>query len=277
MTLKFIPHSASLEYGDYLVSLSDSKMDTSKLSISKAIPKDNGHVPKYHVQYLKYENLPIHFQSVMFYSGGPRMGLNKNYQLLVSLTNEVRQKLRQIEDFAIANLNLPSPISEKWRQYSTTTGDEQPFKRLYDGPNLFMKLAPNVHLYNLDHIVDNKYQSFGESPPALGVGMYIVSFAVPSVYIGSHNSNPKVASLQLKIEQIVYRPIYAKECSIQPDLTDPQLPPADAPSVDSLIHQLFDEEKDTSAKNVRRRNKKNEVRKPDTVKTVIDSVVPPRN
>ena len=140
-----------------------------------------------------------------------------------------------------------------------------------------MKLAPNLQLYNLDDIVDNKYQSFGESPPALGVGMYIVSFTVPSVFIGSHNSNPKVASLQLKVDQIVYRPIYSNECSIQPDLTDPQFPPADGPSVDSFMHHLFDEEKDTSTKNVRRRNKKTEVRKPDTVKAAIDSVVPPRN
>ena len=201
--------------------------------------------------------------------------MNKNYQLLVSLSKDVRQKLREIDVFAIANLDLPSPINEKWRQYSTSSGDVEPFKRLYDGPNLFMKLSPNIHLYNLDSMIDNKYQPFNDSTPPLGAGWYVVYFTVPSVYIGSHNSNPKVASLQLRIKQIAYRPVLTNECCIQPILTDTQLPPADDQTLDKFINHLFEEEKDAAiTKTVRKRKKKSEVRKPDTVQTVIDSVVP---
>ena len=103
-------------------------MDQSQLSIRSTTLRDNGIVPKHYVQYLKYQNETITFQSSLFYSNGPKLGLNKNYQLLTSLNTATRDMLTQVKDFAIANLQLPSSIAEKWQQYSEASGDTLLFK-----------------------------------------------------------------------------------------------------------------------------------------------------
>ena len=248
------------------------KMDRSKLSISKPVLKDNGYVPKHYLQHLKYENGPLYFQSSLFYSNGPRLGLNKNYQLCVTLTPEVRKSLKLIEEYVADNIELPSVIAEKWEQYAASSGDTHPFKPLYDGESLFMKMGMNVSLYNLDELANGKYQSF-EHPPPLGAGWYVVYFSVPAIYLGSHNANPKVASLQLRIEQIAYRPKPAGECNIQPVSLSTTQPLAEEVTVDDFIEEIFSEEKPVKEKQARKRSKKVEKKKTDSLQNVLDDVV----
>ena len=253
--------------------------DTSKLSITKPYLKDNGQIPKHYMQYLRYHNGPLHFQSALFYSNGPKMGISQNYQLCVTLTPEVRQSLMEVEKFAAENVQLLSPFAEKWNQYSSSTGDKEPFKSLYQGLNLFIKMGREISLYNLDNVVNGKYQPF-QHPPVLGAGWYIVSFSAPSIFIGSHNSNPKVASLQLRIDQIVYRPKPQDECHIQPlELTSLQSAPTMTEhSIENFINDLFSDEKPKVASppaiKSRKRNKKGEMKKTTAASnTPCDSVV----
>lgn len=258
----------------------------SQLSISKAYVKDYGSVPKHYVQYLRLQNQPIYFQSTLFYSSGPRKGLgDDNYHLCISLTPEVRQALTSIENFVADHLEIPSPFAEKWKQHSKASGDQDPLKRLYNAQNIFVKIGRQVSLFNMDHEVDNKYQPFENPIPPLGEGWYIVYFSVSSVYIGSHNANPKAASLRLRIEQIVYRPKSRDECHIQPirqlDCQQQQIPLAEDISVDDFIDEIFSNDKSKNndsaiTKVPRKRNKKGELKKPskaDTIQNVIDSVV----
>lgn len=235
--------------------------DITKLSLSKPYLKDNGQIPKHYIQYLRYQNGPLHFQSALFYSNGPKIGLNKGYQLCVTLTPEVRQSLHDVELFVAQNLKLLSPFAETWQKYQLTTQDSQPYKFLYGGTNLFMKMGNQLSLFNMDDNINGKYQTFERAPP-LGAGWYIVYFSVPSVFIGSHNSNPKVASLQLRIEQIVYRPKPVDECHIQPvEISSPAQPSEQA--LDNFINDLFSDDKSTAAttSKSRKRNKKGELKK----------------
>ena len=250
-------------------------MDVRHLSISEPTVRENGMVPKHYVQYLKYQNGPICFQSKLFQSNGPKVGLNKGYQLLTCLNTDTRDMLTQIENFVVMNLKLPSPIAEKWKQYSDTSGDTLPFKRLYEGQNLYIKLAHDVQLFDMDHLENGQYQCFTNQPP-LGMGMYMVLIEVPAVYIGSHNTNPKVASLQLRITQIVYRPKLMGQCRIVSHLD--ALKPGDMD--DSLDHLLENssnppvEAKLSRKRNSSKKNNKKKTDKPeDSIQSVIDSVV----
>ena len=123
-------------------------MDASQLSLSTPYLIDNGFVPKHYLQYLKYQNGPIRFQSPLFFSQtGPKVGLSKNYQLCVSLGGELRQQLKTIENFVANNLKLPSPLAETWKQYCGRSGETSPFKPLFESSNLFMKLANQISVY----------------------------------------------------------------------------------------------------------------------------------
>ena len=249
-------------------------MDARQLTISSPSLRDNGFVPKHYIQYLKYQNEKITFQSTLFYSNGPKLGINKSFQLLTNLNNDTRDMLSQVENFAINNLILPPPIAEKWQEHAIASGDTLPFKRLYQGPNLFLKMAHDIQLFNMDDFQNGQYQSFA-NPPPLGPGMYIVLFEVPAVYIGSHNSNPKVASLQVRIVQIVYRPKVTGQCRIVPYLDT--LKSCD---MDDALDHVMDvatsnetDQKDSALKSVRKKSKKSSKKSNDNVQTVIDSVV----
>ena len=258
-------------------------MDLSKLSISKPVLIDNEYVPKHYLQFLRFQSGPLKFQSTLFYSNGPKLGLNKNYRLCITLTPKVREELTAVEKFVCDNLELPPPIAEKWQQYSSTTGDKQPLKGLHEGMSLYMKVANQVSLFNLDNVIGNKYQPFENPPPPLGAGWYIVKFSVPAVYIGSHNANPKVASIQTKIEEIVYRPYLSTECSIEPvdesalaATSSMEVTVEDDQPLNSFIDKLFEEEKVPEKQPTRKRNRKGELKKTakvDTVQDVIDTVV----
>ena len=212
-------------------------MDVRQFTISKPTVRDNGFVPKHFVQSLKYQNETITFQSNLFYSNGPKIGMNKNYQLLTNLNPDVRDMLTQVENFVIANLELPPPIAEKWQEHVDASGDTLPFKRLYSGNNLYIKMAHDVQLFNMDSFDNGQYQPFTGTTPPLGPGMYIVLIEAPAVYLGTHNSNPKVASLQLRIKQIVYRASVIGQCRIVPHL-DTLRPPA---QLDDGLDHLFAE------------------------------------
>ena len=248
-------------------------MDARYLSISEPVLRENGFIPKHYVQYLKYQDGPICFQSKLFQSNGPKVGMSKGYQLLTCLNTDTRDMLTQIENYAVANLKLPPPVAEKWKQHSDASGDTLPFKRLYEGQNLYIKLAHDVQLFNMDHLENGQYQCFQNQPP-LGVGMYMVLLEVPAIYIGSHNTNPKVASLQLRITQIVYRPKLMGQCRIVPHLD--AIKPSE---MDDSLDHILDHNSSVEAKPSRKRNsssKKNNKKSDksdDSIQTVIDSVV----
>ena len=44
----------------------------------------------------------------------------------------------------------------------------------------------------------------------------MVLIEVPMIFFGSHNTNPKVTSLHMRISQIVYRPKVYGECRVIP-------------------------------------------------------------
>ena len=234
-------------------------MDPTQFSISAPIIRENTFVPKHYVQYLKYQNETIMLQSSEFNSNGPKVGLNNGYQLLTTFNDETRTMLTEIQKFAIDNLQLPPPILEKW-QKSEESRDTIPFKLLYEGNNLFIKLAHNVQLFNMDHFENGHYQPFPSNPP-LGAGTYIALVEVPLVFIGSHNSNPKVASLQLRITQLVYRPKLMSECRIIPHLSS--LKP-----VDGEITLEKTDAKTSRKRTVNRKAKKSN----DSLQEILDSV-----
>ena len=243
-------------------------MNFNKFSISPPIARENEHVPKHYVQYLHYENESLVFQSNAFTSNGPKLGLNKGFQLLTTLSKETRDMLSQVEQYAITNLQLPAPIAEKWQQHMENSGDTVPFKRLYEGTNLYIKLAHDVQLFNMDHFENGKYQPFPSNPP-LGRGSYVVLIEAPMIYIGSHNANPKVASLHLRITQIVYRPKALGECRIVPFLNtinSCELNNEQSVSDDKVIQ--------TDAKSSRKRTSNKKLKKSgDHLQDVIDSII----
>ena len=142
----------------------------------------------------------------------------------------------------------------------------------------------------MDKFENGQYQPFS-NPPPLGPGMYIVLFEVPAIYIGSHNSNPKVASLQVRITQIVYRPKVIGQCRIIPHLDAIRVNGYDN-SFDHLFESTTDQSVQTESKSKSKRgvskktsNKKTSdvsqdtipVKKSkktvDTLQDVIESVV----
>ena len=250
-------------------------MDVKKnLSISAPLVVENKFVPKHYVQYLKYQKETLTFQSNLFYSHGPKLGLNKAYQLLTNLSDNVRQMLNEVEKFAIENLELPPSIAEQWQEYAEAHADVEPYKRMYDGPNIYIKLAHNVELYDMDNFDKGQYQPFTSNPP-LGEGMYMVLCEIPGVYIGSHNSNPKVASLQIRITQVVYRPKVLGQCHIVPHLD--AIKGFNNTDMNAAIENLFDvnisdQSDGATPKTPRKRTTCKKKKGSDNLQNVIDSI-----
>ena len=260
-------------------------MDLSNIIISRPVLKERANTPKHFIQYLHQNNQALQFQSDVFSSNGPTPSMSGGYEMRITLSPEVRQSLRQLEDYASKNVEIPEPFKSKWIAHSQISGDEVPLKPLYDGNVMYVKLAHDVELYNMNHIENGSYQPFAGQPPALGKGSYTVLVRINGIYIGSHNTNPKVASLQMRIVQISYAPKLIGQCLIRPPTSSMV---SDTPSnemtvdvEDDVLERILANENDSASastasasvtskrKNVKRTKKP----KNDTISEVINSVV----
>ena len=149
----------------------------------------------YYTQDLKFQGGELLVQTEWFQSSGVKDGLESyKKEMLVPISNELRQLLKEIETLAIdEGLRLPAEFGG----YQKPPSNANIFKHLplTDREKLFVKL-------NYDAVGFDKYcKPFAFDK--MQTGQFRAVIHVKGLYIGNHPANDgKLASLQMRITQI---------------------------------------------------------------------------
>lgn len=151
----------------------------------------------YHTQALTYDNTDCIITTPWFKSNG--LSCSSQFEkakpeILVKYTEEIKKLIHEIESVAINNLEIPNNLSIPFGKTRDTL-----FKRIPDVNNIFVKLAPECTYYGKNFETINKQH--------LAHGNYRVALHVVGTYVGSHGQTDKIASLSMRITQILFEPI----------------------------------------------------------------------
>ena len=177
-------------------------------------------------QYLRYNNSKtILIQSKKFETDGLRRSQfdANTYQLAVP-KSALTDTVMRLDDYLSTTFSMPA-ITRPSFQIA------EPYKKLTDKTHddVFIKVdTENLRVFDFErneiHLDDISKLQHGE---------YKVIIKICGIYIGSHGSIPKYASLQMKIIQIMYRQQFENDCYFTTDETtslttssppSPQLP-----------------------------------------------------
>ena len=184
----------------------------------------------YYTQDLKFLGRELLVQTEWFASIGVKTGIESyKKEMLVPISNELRQVLKEIETLAI-NEGLRPPAEFVGYQKPPSNADIFKHLPLTDREKLFVKV-------NYDAACFDKYCK----PIAfdkMQAGQYRVAIHIKGLYIGHHPANDgKLASLQLRVTQIQNDPksvqclfngnnsVQASTFSVVPETPQPTVEP----------------------------------------------------
>ena len=148
----------------------------------------------YYTQDLKWQGEDLSLQTDWFTSTGVKDGMESyKKEMLVPISNEMRQVLKEIETLAVnEGLRLPAEFTGHQKVSNAEVFKHLP---LAEREKLFIKVNHDAVCFDKQrkHIAFEKMQS----------GEFRVAILVKGLYIGHHPANMgKLASLQLRISQI---------------------------------------------------------------------------
>lgn len=152
----------------------------------------------YYLQRVAHDNgFKVLITTDWFQSDGIKSGYNNKDEMQFEVKGVVRETLNAIEAEAVRQLKIPLDVLREHNIHP-----ELPIHSLYRPLNqadfLYARLQRNCPMFNKSgrQIFKRHEAGFGE---------YRILLHVVGLYIGEHTRDNKLASLQLRIEQIQYR------------------------------------------------------------------------
>jgi len=163
----------------------------------------------FYFQTLNYGDDGFYLQVPFFHSNGmSTSGYSNMRQMRVTFPKWQQVILKTIDSFAKECVELPESAPTHWRK---ALEEGVGYKELPEFDTLFLKLSDHFQAFDL-------FTNAMECED-LKRGRYMGLVHVTGLYIGSHGSTGKVASLQMKVLQLVYEPLPIDKCLINIDKT----------------------------------------------------------
>ena len=176
-------------------------------------------------QDLRYEGKRLVLRTGFIASADIKISENEyGKQIMIPVSPWLRKQLDTIEAYITLNMTVPSEIAQTWQPRDA---HDIAYKKVWDGDTLYISISNWCQFYRQDDGYLSEVQ-YGE----LGDGSYSVCITIPGVYFGHHGNN-KVASLTMRVQQLLFKP--------EPD------------NVDSIIDAIL--ERDVGVKHGKRRRK----------------------
>ena len=148
----------------------------------------------YYMQALTYNGEDLYLESDWFESDGVKFNPAMKLEMMFRSNGIMKESLDMVQSEALRQLIIPA-------EYNIAAEDKQRVYKLLPKSNyLFAKLGRGVQYFN-----QNCQPIMRES---LAYGQYRVIIHVKGIYIGPHGDTPARASLQMKIKQIQYVPVF---------------------------------------------------------------------
>jgi len=161
----------------------------------------------FYFQTLSYGDDGFYLQVPFFHSNGmSSSGYSNMRQMRVTFPKWQQMILKTIDSLAKECVVLPESAPTHWRK---ALEEGSGYKDLPEFDTLFLKLSDHFQAFDL---LGNTMEC-----DDLKRGRYMGLIHVNGLYIGAHGSTGKVASLQMKVLQLVYEPMPIDKCLITID------------------------------------------------------------
>ena len=161
----------------------------------------------YYLQHLSTDNNgKVLITSDWFRSDGIKTGVNNKAQMLFKTSGIVRNYLNVIEAAAVQQLKIPIDLVREHGIPNDCPATSM-YRTLNQSEYLYAKLDRECSIFNSKRQIIKKEDT--------GFGEYRILLHVKGLYLGSHSSPSKLASLQIRIIQIQFREV-SMTCLLEP-------------------------------------------------------------
>ena len=147
---------------------------------------------------MRYNGVRLYLQTPAVYLPKVDTQVNRCGQnLSIPIDNWLRQQLDILEDFVRQKALIPTELLQLWPEKKTSY-----YKPLYRGTRCYIlqsKYCKVTSGVTVEQSVETELSS-------LGAGFYSFHIEVPAVYVGPHQSDGNLISLNLRIAQIHHQP-----------------------------------------------------------------------
>lgn len=156
-------------------------------------------------QSLSYEGKDLFIEVPFFQSNGMSYSSYTNMrQMRVTLPKWQQDLLHFLDGAARENVKCPPEVSKSWLKLFD---DGSAYRDIVDPETLYLKLTDSFQAFDVfKNTIDCD---------ELKRGQYMALIQITGIYIGGHGSTGKLASLQVKLTQLLYQPIPHDECFIE--------------------------------------------------------------
>lgn len=163
----------------------------------------------FYFQGLSYEEKDLYIEVPFFKSNGMSYSSYSNMrQMRITLPKWEQDLLKLLDESAREQVECPQDGPSHWKK---SFDDGTAFRNIADPQTIFLKLSDSFQAFDLfKNPIDCD---------ELKRGKYMALIHVTGIYIGGHGATGKLASLQMKVTQLLYQPIPHDECFIEFDLS----------------------------------------------------------
>lgn len=155
-------------------------------------------------RYIRYNDKKLCIETPRFNcDGAVRSKFNPDV-LQLPVPVEAISELLKIDNFVKDKFVLPSGAPAEWRESTS------PYKALNEAlhDHIYLKLDEKFKVYNFD-----REEIAGQD---LASGEYKAIIKIKGIYYGPHGGLDKLASLQMSIIQLMYKPDFDEDCLFLP-------------------------------------------------------------
>ena len=173
----------------------------------KAVRKVQGIGNTFYFQSLTYGDCHLYLQVPFFVSNGMTVSNFSNMrQMRVTFPTWQQNILKQIDSIAQEHVDCPDGAPAHWKK---AFEEGSAYKVIPEFDSLFLKLSDHFKAFDL---LQNSVDC-----DELKRGRYKVLVHITGLYLGAHGTTGKLASLQMKVLQLLFEPVPFDKCLITLD------------------------------------------------------------
>ena len=180
----------------------------------KSLRKVRIHNNVFHFQSCTYQDKDFYIEVPFFKSNGMTQSSFSNMLQMRVTFPKWQQKLLNLLDMAAReHAQCPEDANTNWK---SSFNDGSAYKDIADYEHVFLKLSECFQAFDV-------FRNTMDTDD-LKRGNYMALIHVTGIYVGGHGPTGKLASLQMKLTQLLYQPIPHDECFIQYDTSVDKTP-----------------------------------------------------
>ena len=188
----------------YIIRREHDNFEKEKLKF-KPVRKIKAVSNNFYFQSLSYDGKELYLQVPFFQANGMSHSSYTNMrQMRVTLPKWQQDLLCVLDGVAKENVKCPQEASASWFKLFD---DGSAYRNIVDPETLYLKLSESFQAFDVyKNIIDCD---------ELKRGQYMALIQLTGIYIGGHGPTGKLASLQMRLSQLVYQPMPHDECYIE--------------------------------------------------------------